>query len=395
MIPPGADTAVIRYGEIGTKSRGVRGWMSRKLIDNLRALLDDRGVSGSIERREARIIIESTEADVEDATEAAADTFGATSASAARRVEPTVDAVTTALAETAREIYGGGTFAVDAQRSGTHPFTSQELAREGGTAIWKAVDSGFAPEVDLEDPDVTFYVDCRHAEAFVFLKKRRAPGGLPLGGQNPLVALVSGGIDSPVAAYEVMKRGAPIVPVYLDLGDYGGTDHRARAVSTVGELARLAPNFDMDVRIVPAGDAISGMVEHLQNGRIIAFRRYMLRVAEHVAEATNAVGIVTGEAIGQKSSQTAQNLSVTSAATDLPVHRPLLSVDKTDISQRARDIGTFRDSTLPAGCNRIVPDQPETNATPSRQREREPEALFEWAKRDAAAVETVDPRASF
>lgn len=392
MKPPGADTVVVRYGEIGTKSRQVRGWMSRQLIENLGALLADRGLSGDVERRDARVIVETTEQDVEAATAAAADTFGVTSASAARRVEPTMDAITAALAQAASEIYDGGSFAVDAQRSGSQSFTSEDLARRGGSAVWEAAQDEFEPEVDLDDPDVTFYVDCRHAEAFVFLEKRRAPGGLPLGSQKPLVALVSGGIDSPVAAYETMKRGAPIVPVYLDLGDYGGSDHRARAISTVGELARLAPNFDMDVRVVPAGDAVAGMVEHLEKGRMIAFRRYMFRVAEHLAEATDAVGIVTGEAIGQKSSQTTQNLAVTSAATDLPTHRPLVTVNKTDISERAREIGTFTDSTLPAGCNRLAPEQAETNAILSRQRELEPDDLFDWARRDADAVETVAPR---
>jgi thiamine biosynthesis protein ThiI len=134
------------------------------------------------------------------------------------------------------------------------------------------------------------------------------------------------------------------------------------------------------------------MVEHLEKGRMLAFRRYMFRVAEHVAEATDAVGIVTGEAIGQKSSQTTQNLAVTSAATNLPIHRPLVTTDKTDITGRAREIGTFTDSTLPAGCNRIAPDQAETNAIVSRQREIEPDALFDWAERDASAVEIVPPR---
>lgn len=392
MKPPGADTVVVRYGEIGTKSRQVRGWMARQLVENLGALLADRDLSGDVERRDARVVIETDERQVEAVTDAATDAFGVTSASAARRVEPDVDAITTALSEAAREVYDGGSFAVDAQRSGDQSFTSEDIERQGGTAVWEAVADEFDPEVDLEQPDLTFGVDCRHAEAFVFLEKRPGPGGLPLGGQKPLVALVSGGIDSPVAAYESMRRGAPIVPVYLDLGDYGGPDHRARAISTVGTLARLAPNFDMDVRVVPAGDAVDGMVEHLEKGRMLAFRRYMFRVAEHVAEATDAVGIVTGEAIGQKSSQTTQNLAVTSAATDLPIHRPLVTTDKTDITDRAREIGTFTDSTLPAGCNRIAPDQAETNAIPSRQREIEPDELFDWAERDAAAVEIAPPR---
>lgn len=392
MQPPGANVVVVRYGEIGTKSRQVRGWMARQLMENLGALLADRGLTGELVRSDARILIETTEPEVAAVTAAATDAVGVISASAARRVEPTMDAITAALADTARECYDGGSFAVDAQRSGGQSFTSEEIERRGGTAVWEAIEDRFEPEVDLENPDLTFGVDCRHEEAFVFLGKHPGPGGLPLGSQKPFVALVSGGIDSPVAAYEVMTRGVPIVPVYLDLGEYGGADHRARAISTVGTLARLAPNFEMDVRVVPAGDAVVEIVEHLDRGRMLAFRRYMFRVAEHVAEEAGAVGIVTGEAIGQKSSQTAQNLAVTSAATELPVHRPLVTVDKTEITDRARELGTFTDSTLPAGCNRFAPDRAETNAIRSRQREVEPDGLFEWAKRDAAAAELVSPR---
>ncbi|WP_440006291.1 tRNA sulfurtransferase [Halomicrococcus sp. SG-WS-1] len=388
MYPPGADTVLVRHADVGVKSGKVQTEMERRLRDNLAAMLDSRGVDADVERRWSRLLVHADEENVDAATDAVADTFGVRSASAAVVVDPDLDAVRSALADAARALYDGDTFAVRARRADKSlPFTSEDVERQGGEAVWNAVDD---PAVDLEDPDTTFRVEVRESEAFVFVEKRAGPGGLPLGSQAPVVGLVSGGIDSPVALWEVMKRGSPVVPVYLDLGDYGGQDHEARAMETVRRLAAYAPNFDVTVRKVPAGDVMDLLVEEVGPARMLVYRRFMYRVAEHVARDVDACGIVTGEAIGQKSSQTARNLGVTSAATDLPVHRPLLTMDKTEITDRAREIGTFRDSTIPAGCNRVAPDFPETNATLEIVENAEPDDLFERAREAAANVELVD-----
>jgi thiamine biosynthesis protein ThiI len=325
--------------------------------------------------------------------EAAAAAFGVVSTSAALSVDPDPDAICAALAAVASETYEGGSFAVNARRAGTEfPVTSQELGEIGGTAVWEAVEGQFEPAVDLDDPDHAFNVEVREDEAFVYCDRVDGPGGLPLGTQRPVVALVSGGIDSPVAAYEVMRRGCPIVPVYVDLGDYGGPDHRARAVETVRRLARYAPNFQMAVHVVPGGETVAHLAETLEQGRMLAFRRYCYQIAEEIALDVGARGVVTGEAIGQKSSQTAQNISVTSPAIDLPVLRPLLTVDKNEITERAKAIGTFHDSTIDAGCDRFAPTQAETNARLDRIRDAEPDDLRERARaavadRDRVAVE--------
>ncbi|WP_135362606.1 tRNA sulfurtransferase [Halosimplex halophilum] len=392
MHPPGADVVVVRHGEIGTKSQHVSAKMERRLRENLRAVLDDRGLDAEIEQRRFRLWLHTD--DPEGVTAAAADTFGVVSASPAARVDATLESVREGLAEAAREGYDGGTFGVSARRAGeesAHPFSSADIEREGGSAVWDAAESrGVDPEVDLDDPDTEFFVDCRADDALVFLEKRAGPGGLPLGTQDPLVALLSGGIDSPVAAWEAMKRGAPVVPLYVDLGDYGGVDHRARAVSTAEALAPYAPDYDMRLRVAPAGDAVAEIAEAVDAGRMLVLRRFMLRVAAAVAEEYGAVGVVTGEAVGQKSSQTTANLAVTSAAVDLPVHRPLLTVDKTDITARADEIGTFDESTIPAGCERLAPDYPETRARVGEIEEREPDGLAERAREVAEGVEVLD-----
>lgn len=393
MRPPGADTVVVRHGDVGIKSAKVQTAMERKLAKNIDALLADRGVPAEVERQWSRLLIHADEDTIEAATDAATDAFGVISASPAVSVAPEKDAILDALAEAARETYDGGTFAVRATRAGgpeAHPFTSAGLEREGGTAVWEAVEDRFPPEVDLDDPDRTFQVECREDVAYVFLEKRAGPGGLPLGTQGRVVALVSGGIDSPVAAWELMKRGCEVVPVYVDLGQYGGPDHEARAVETVRKLVRYAPDRDMSVRRVPGGDAMDLLVSETHDTRMLSFRRYIFRVAEHVAEAEDAHGIVTGEAIGQKSSQTTRNLATTSRATRLPIHRPLLTLDKHEITDRAREIGTYRDSTIPAGCNRIAPDFPETKATPEQVEAAEPDGLMDLAAADAARADRIE-----
>jgi len=271
MHPPGADTVLVRHGDVNTKSNRVKRYMEGLLAENLEAVLADRSISGEVERRWNRPLIHTSEDAVEAATAAAADTFGVVSASPALTVSIEKAQILEALEETAREHYDGGTFAVDARRSDkTLPYDSEELAREAGTAIWETVADEFEPEVDLDDPDLTFGVEVREDVAFVYLEHVDGPGGLPLGSQEPVIALVSGGIDSPVAAYEMMKRGSPVIPAYVDLGDYGGIDHEARALETVRILSEYAPNFDMQVYEIPGGETVDLLVGGMEQGRMLS-----------------------------------------------------------------------------------------------------------------------------
>jgi len=394
MHPPGAGTVLVRYGEVGVKSDGVRTRMEWQLRDNLAALLADRGFEDTVEREHSRLYVHTATNRLEEATDAATDTFGVVSASPARRVEPTLEACCGTLADAAREHYSGGSFAVRARRAGpesAHPFSSTDLERAGGEAVWGAAEeSGVDPSVDLEEPDLTLWVECREEDAYVFLEKREGPGGLPLGTQRPLVAAVSGGIDSPVAAWEVMKRGCPVYPLYLDLGEYGGVDHRLRAEETVRTLREYAPNFGLELRVAPGGEGIARIVEETERFRMLVLRRFLYRVADGVAASLDAAGIVSGEAIGQKSSQTAANLGVTGGVTDLPVHRPLLTSDKTAVSRQARAIGTYEDATITAGCNRLVPSNPATAAPVAAVEDAEPDGLAELAREAAREASVVE-----
>jgi len=380
------DCVVVRYGGLGIKGPSVRRRMEERLRENVAAGLSAQGLGGSVERRSGRLLARGTDPD--DAADAAAELPGVVSASPAREVAPEPDAICEALVEVARE-RTFGSYAVRANRArDDHPFTSPELERAGGTAVGEAVDA----EVDLEDPDATLEADVRPDRAFVFAERREGPGGLPVGSQAPLVALVSGGIDSPVAAFEAMRRGAPVVPVYVDLGAYGGVDHRARAVAACERLAERAPAHDCRPYAVEGGDTVEYLAASVDRGRMLSLRRYFFAVAATVAGFEDAAGVVTGEALGQKSSQTGRNLRVTSAAVDLPVHRPLLSMDKPDVTERARELGTYEAAEIEAGCNRLVPDDPETSGRLEGLSRVEPDDLLARAEADAREAARVEFR---
>ncbi|MFB6220802.1 MAG: tRNA sulfurtransferase [Halolamina sp.] len=391
MQPPAPDTAVVRFGEIGVKSEKVRGQMLDSLADNVESLLDDRGVPGTVERRWSRLLVRPDEEafDADDAAHAASDAFGVVSARPAVTVPPERDALEAAARSLADTHPPGSTFACRVHRAGPselHPFTSQELERDIGGIVGEVTGA----TVDLDDPDVTYRLEVREEEAFVSAREYDGPGGLPVGTQGTVVLLFSGGLDSPVAAWQLLKRGLEVVPVYLDLGAYGGPDHLARAAETARIVGRSAPHLDMRLRVVPAGDLVDDLVAATDATRMLSLRRAMLRVAEAVADDVGAHALATGESVGQKSSQTGPNLRTTDAAADRPVYRPLLTRDKPDIVEQARDIGTFVDATMNVGCERVAPDYPETNATVSQVAAAEPDDLLERAAALAAERYVVD-----
>ncbi len=396
MHPPGADTVLVRYsGELGVKSRTVQRRMEGRVRENLEVMLAERGLDTALEQEHTRLYVHTRPEQVDAVTDTAAKVFGVSSVSAVRETEPTLSAICDALAEAAREVYGGGAFAVRARRAGQesdHPFSSTDIEREGGGAVYEAAaEAGVEPVVDLENPDITFGVECRPERAFVYLERQPGPGGLPLGTQEPVVALVSGGIDSPVAAWQVMKRGCPVVPVYVDLGRFGGVDHRARAEGTVEQLTAYTPD-ELSMWVVPGGEGLEAIVDATERYRMLLTRRFLLRIGDRVADETRAVGLVTGESIGQKSSQTSAALGVTDMVTKRPVHRPLLSLDKNEITDQARAIGTYEDSTIDAGCNRIAPDNPATRPPLEAVRDAEPTDIDVLVDEAVERAETVDLR---
>jgi thiamine biosynthesis protein ThiI len=390
VVSGATDVVVVGYGEIGTKSAAVRSKLVDRLATNLESVVADRGLDVTVEASWARLYLSGPATQLDSAARAAAEVPGVVWTRPARRCETTLDAIVETLVGVAADHPEDDTFAVRGERAGpadAHPFSSSEIERVGGRAVLDAV----AGTVDLDAPDRVYRVECREERAYVSHVSYDGPGGLPVGSQGTVVALVSGGIDSPVAAWQLLRRGSHVVPLYVDLGAYGGADHRARAVETVELLRRRAPNADLRLRVVDGGPVVERLVDHVGDTRMLSLRRAMLRMAAVVAADEGADAIATGEALGQKSSQTGPNLAVTDAAVDLPVHRPLLTWDKTDIVDRARELGTFDDATLPVGCERIAPTHPETAATRAAVVAAEPDDLLAQAVAVARNVRVVDP----
>jgi thiamine biosynthesis protein ThiI len=257
----------------------------------------------------------------------------------------------------------GNSFAVRCKRVGDHGYSSDDVRKLLGQQILDKFGKKLGLKVDLGNPDVVVGVEIRDQQAFIYSQTLDAVGGMPLGVQPRLVCLFSGGIDSPVGWFLVMKRGCPVVPVYFDNNPYtdGNTTERAMRVAKV--LFGWSIGFPRKVYVVNHGKNLEQIMKTNRKYSCLLCKRMMYRVAERLAERLHAEGIVTGEAIGEQASQTLTNLRVLSAAiTEYPVHRPLLGFDKAETETIARKIGTYKFSSMKdSGCS-AVPYQPSTKA---------------------------------
>ncbi|HXW99519.1 MAG TPA: tRNA uracil 4-sulfurtransferase ThiI [Methanomicrobiales archaeon] len=355
------DLWLVRYGEIFLKSDYVRRQWEKVLVRNIREQLSDCRVRSE----RGRVWVDGP-ADPEVLRRV----FGIVSFSPVVRC--TLGDLGGALVSLARERGAGerGTFAIRMRRVGTHPFTSREKAVELGDLVRASFPN---LSVDLDRPDLELHVEIRGEACYLFTDVIPGAGGLPLGVEGTLVALVSGGIDSPVAAWMMMKRGCRIVPVYVALEGILGDDALARTREVV-EVLRL---YQPDIRLRVVSDSFLACAreqlarERLERFTCLICKRRMYRIAEEVAREEGAKGIVTGESLGQVASQTLGNLLVLDDAASLPVYRPLIGLDKEEITRIARGIGTFGPSTGQAEGCRAVPEKPATAADPEKIREIE------------------------
>lgn len=252
-----------------------------------------------------------------------------------------------------------GTFALRLKRVGNHSFRSQEKTIELADIVLDAF-SGL--KVNLNSPDIELHIEIREQDCYLFKDTIKGAGGLPLGVEGKLVALFSGGIDSPVAAWMMMKRGCKIIPLYVDL--FGDQTTLDRAEAVVEVLRRYQPEIEL---MVVRDEFLEAAREKLASAgheryTCLVCKRRMYRIAESVANELGVKGIVTGESLGQVASQTLDNLYVLDNAVTIPIYRPLIGFDKVDAERIAREIGTFQPSTMPAGGCRAVPHKPSTKA---------------------------------
>lgn len=252
------------------------------------------------------------------------------------------------------------TFAVRVKRSGKHAFRSPQKAADLGGVILEAYPD---LRVDLGCPDFELFVEIRDDRCYLYHEVVAGPGGLPEGVEGTLVALFSGGIDSPVAAYMMMRRGCRVVPLYVGLEPYLDEDALAKARAVLDVLRDYDPDLELVVRtddyLARAKALMRRSEERLT---CVVCKRRMYRLAAALADEVGALGIVTGESLGQVASQTLDNLSVLDGAVTVPVYRPLIGLDKEEIIGVARRIGTFTPSIVPGRGCRAVPDVAATKA---------------------------------
>ena len=358
------DSVIVRFGgEIGVKSEWTRRTYEGLLLRNIKNALKHYGLACErIARKRGRIYIESR--DPQQIAGKLTRIFGISSVSPAKQTTSDIKAIVkTAVDVAAVMIKAKSTFAVRCHRVGTHAYSSMDICKQVGKQILSDL-RGRNLQVNLTNPQFTISIEARDTNAYVYSENLQGPGGFPVGSQAKVVGLLSGGIDSPVASWLAMKRGCPIIPIYLDNTPLTDESTTAKALDTAKKLFEWSIGFPRKIYIVPHGRNLETFVEKAPRKlTCLLCKRIMYRIAERIADMEKAEGIVTGEAIGEQASQTITNLRVLDeAAVKYPVHRPLLGFDKTETEQLARKIGTFEISTRKAkGCT-AAPSQPATRA---------------------------------
>jgi thiamine biosynthesis protein ThiI len=232
-----------------------------------------------------------------------------------------------------------------------------EISREIGAMILKNVEG---LTVDVHNPEIVVNVEIRD-KAYIYTRLLKGVAGMPYGSAGKGVLLLSGGIDSPVAGYMMAKRGMELVGVYYHSHPY--TSERAK--EKVVELARKLAVYTGSIKlyVAPFTEIQMQIIEKCKENELtIIMRRYMMQVAEQVAKKENALALITGESLGQVASQTLESMYVTNSELEMPVFRPVVGMDKTDITEIAREIDTFETSILPYEdcCTIFVPKHPKT-----------------------------------
>ena len=352
------DLIIARYGEVGIKSNRVRRRFENRLINNIKASID-----AEVKVYQARIFI--FPKDFDDALEKLERIFGIVSYSPAISTKATFEDIEESLSSYAEKLHDEGLldentrFAISCRRVGTHEFSSQEMAAFAGAVVVRK----YSCPVDLTNPELTIYLEVRDNDAYIFHEKIPGPGGLPLGTQGKVVALVSSGIDSPVASYLMMKRGCQVIALYCDNSPYTTSEALQNFNDLIDQLNLYASGAPIKKRVVKYGDYLSTCkAEAPDKMTCVLCKSGMYKLAGKLAKKLHAEAVIDGSSLGQVASQTLPNILATREDLDVPVLSPLIGLDKVEITKIAEKIGTFEISKRDDGGCKAVPKYPETNA---------------------------------
>ena len=373
---------VVHYHEISLK-RGNRPLFLRHLARNLRSATADLGPV-TLRQRPGRIVLD---LDEHPQPEAVRDRIlrvcGVASASLGYRTSATLDAMKSVVG---RLVEGRqfASFRVSARRAfKTYPMSSVEMNRALGAFVLERVPT---TRVSLERFEIEIVVEVLPDEAFVSLDRRPGPGGLPVGASGTVVALLSGGIDSPVAAWRMMKRGCRVVFVHFHSVPYLPPTSQEKARALVERLTGW--QYASRLYLVPFGEIQREVVLSVPPpARVVVYRRLMVRIGEEIARRNGALALATGESLGQVASQTLENIACIDEAARGPILRPLIGMDKLEITEQAKQLGTFEISIEPDAdcCTLFTPAHPFTRMRPDEVQAAE--SRLEVERLVAAGVE--------
>ena len=350
---------MLRYGEIFLKSEPVKRHFVGTLLRNCTRALGAAGLSHRAEVHRGRVILHGE--CPEEIASIVSRLFGVVDVSICTLTLPDPRSVTdAAVALASVNLRPGLRFAVRARRQGVEGITSQELGARVGAAILDAVPSA---RVDLGSPEYEVFVELRDFGGLVYDSRIPAPGGLPWGTQGKILALLSPGIDSPVAMWMMMRRGCEVDALHVHGGGYAGDDVLSTTLRHVSTLSSWCAGFPINLHVADAGDFYDDLVRRAEPRlRCVLCKRFMMRLGSRLVTRGGYLALCTGDSIGQVASQTMANLSVISQAATVPLVRPLVAFDKQDAVNLAKKIGTFERQPGDLACSAV----PRVPATTSR-----------------------------
>ena len=347
------------YSELALKGKN-RPWFIRRLVRNLHTALAGLSVK-EIRTPMGRLeIVLNKETTMEEVRERMSRVFGLANYSVATRVPLDFEGMANAIVSMLPARESASSFRVRVRRADQDFKTpSPDLARDLGSRVWHA--RGW--KVDLDRADLVISVEIIPGAAFCYMGRQPGPGGLPTGTAGRVVALLSGGIDSPVAAWRMMRRGCQVTLLHFHSAPFLSTTSQEKA----RRLAEVLTTYQLRTRLylVPFGDLQRQITLSVPGDlRVVVYRRMMLRIADRIARHVRAKALVTGDVIGQVASQTLDNMTTIDVASQLTIFRPLVGMDKDEITQQAQRLGTYEISIVPDqdSCTLFTPRHPETHA---------------------------------
>jgi len=376
---------LVKAGELALKGQNRRAFEDQ-LVRSLRRTLP--GVwQFIVSQSTIQAIPKSPDTDMEEAGRRCGEVFGIGGYSRAARLPKSMEAILERCADYLRDsLTSASTFKCEAKRSDkSFPLNSPQICAAVGERLLEAFPH---LTVDVHTPDVTVYIEVRDQFAFVHADQLRGAGGLPVGTAGDAAILISGGIDSPVAAWMMVRRGLRLTAIHFASPPYTSPRAEEKVHKLLRQVARYAGRIRLFV--VPFTEIQEAIKESCPEDLFtLIMRRIMMRIAQTIAVRENCGALITGESLGQVASQTLQAIACTDAAVDMPVFRPLIGTDKDDIVAMARKIGTFDISILPYEdcCTVFTPRHPRTR--PKRPMLEQAEAALELDKLMAGAIENA------